>query len=288
MNGNEEFTAEKLKKVISDAYEELPRNQKKIADFILNAINEAAFLSVVEMGERCDVSKATVVRFAQRIGFDGFIEFKNALQAAVHKKYSYMDRFPLIAEADKDTLYKVARQDVENINQTMESIKLHEFERIINRLRESDTIYTFGKGISALMATILAYSLNQVAVKAQTVVSDHLTFEEQLMFIDSKDTLVFFSFPPYSKETINAAKLANDRKISVVSITDSQTSPISSYSAHAIIVKSENLLFTNSFAAISVVINAITTELSVRDKKKTLRFIKEINEMMNKGGHFEV
>lgn len=288
MTNNPESTFEALEKVIFDTYKGLPKNQKLIADFILKSPNEAAFLSVIEIGDKCGVSKATVVRFAQSIGFNGFLEFRNALQSAVHKKYTYMDRLPSLSESDKDTIFEVAKQDVENINQTIEAIHPAEFNQIINLIRNAKCINTYGLGISALMADILAYSLNQVAVKAQSTASAHLTFEEQLMFMGSDDLLVVFSFPPYSKGTIEAARLAFEKKVPVVAITDSPNSPAARFAVNKLIVKSENLLFTNSFAAISVIINAITTEISVRDKVKTLRFIKQINGMLNKGGHFEL
>lgn len=287
MTGSSSFTIDTFDSLIKEAYKGLPANQKKVAQFIQSDMNEAAFLSVVELGEKCGVSKATVVRFAQRIGFEGYYEFRNALQAAVQKKYSYMDRFPLNTESDKDTFTNVARQDVDNINLTMESIRISDFNEVIDKLCDAKNIYTFGKGISGLMAKILAYSLSQIAVKSLAAISDHLTFEEQLMFIDSKDVLVFFSFPPYSKETISAAKLAHEKKIPVIALTDNSTSPICEYSDKALYIKSENLLFTNSFAAISVVINAITTEISVRNKKSTLKFISQVNDLMHKGGHFE-
>lgn len=287
MTGSNSFSIDTFDSLIKEAYKGLTANQKKVAQFVQSDMNEAAFLSVVELGNKCGVSKATVVRFAQRIGFDGYYEFRNALQAAVQKKYSYMERFPLVAESDKDTFIKVARQDVENINQTMESIRISDFNDVIDTLSKARNINTFGKGISGLMAKILAYSLSQVAIKSRAVISDHLTFEEELMFIDHNDALVFFSFPPYSKESIAAAKLAHEKNIPVISLTDTSTSPICEYSNKALYIKSENLLFTNSFAAISVVINAITTEISIRNKKGTLQFISKVNDLMHKGGHFE-
>ena len=288
MNGEQNQLAQSIEKRIVKAYPELPKNQKKIADYITNAINEAAFLSVVELAERCGVSKATVVRFTRSVGFNGFIDFKNALQTAVHQKYTYMDKLPEVVASDKDTLYKVARQDVENINQTMEAIKLVDFEQIIEKIKKSGTVYTYGAGISALMARILAYSLSQVSVKSECAVSDHLTFEEMLMYVNKNDLLITFSFPPYSKSTIQAAQLAHEKGISVVALTDDSKSPINKYADNRLLIKSENLLFTNSFAAISVVINALTTELSVRDKKTTLEFINHVNQLMNRSGHFEL
>jgi len=267
------MTTERIEALIISKYKGLSRNQRKVADYILNNMNESAFLSVIDIGDKCGASKATVVRFAQSIGFEGFIEFRNVLHAAVQTKFSYMERFPLLADSDKETIYEVAQQEVKNINQTMESLSLESFNAIIDLFQKSNCIYTYGHGISALMSQVLAYSLNQVSVQARSMVSSHLSFEEQVMFLGPKDTLVLFSFPPYSKSTLDAARLAAEKGAKVVAITDARSAPIVPLTNINLFVQSENMLFTNSFAAISVTINAITTELSVRNKEKTLKFI---------------
>jgi hypothetical protein len=46
------------------------------------------------------------------------------------------------------------------------------------------------------------------------------------------------------------------------------------------------MLFTNSFSAISVVINAIATEVAVRNKSKALRMAKQIDTMLRDTGHY--
>jgi len=283
-----EMTTERIEALIISKYKGLSRNQRKVADYILNNMNESAFLSVIDIGDKCGASKATVVRFAQSIGFEGFIEFRNVLHAAVQTKFSYMERFPLLADSDKETIYEVAQQEVKNINQTMESLSLESFNAIIDLFQKSNCIYTYGHGISALMSQVLAYSLNQVSVQARSMVSSHLSFEEQVMFLGPKDTLVLFSFPPYSKSTLDAARLAAEKGAKVVAITDARSAPIVPLTNINLFVQSENMLFTNSFAAISVTINAITTELSVRNKEKTLKFIKEVNDLMTNAKHFQL
>ena len=283
-----EMTTERIEALIISKYKGLSRNQRKVADYILNNMNESAFLSVIDIGDKCGASKATVVRFAQSIGFEGFIEFRNELHAAVQTKFSYMERFPLLADSDKETIYEVAQQEVKNINQTMESLSLESFNAIIDLFQKSNCIYTYGHGISALMSQVLAYSLNQVSVQARSMVSSHLSFEEQVMFLGPKDTLVLFSFPPYSKSTLDAARLAAEKGAKVVAITDARSAPIVPLTNINLSVQSENMLFTNSFAAISVTINAITTELSVRNKEKTLKFIKEVNDLMTNAKHFQL
>lgn len=285
--GHHPESTERLKRRISAEYESLPKNQKAVADFLVRSMQEAAFLSVVEIGERSGVSKATVVRFAQRLGFEGFISFRNALQAAVQQRYSDIQRFELLPQKNGQTIHEVALQDVQNINQTIEQLSREQFGAIVSMLREAHTIYTFGLGISSLMARIMAYSLNQVAQPASVIADAELSFEEQLSFIDESDVLVCLSFPPYSARTLEVARQARKHGMKVAGITDTHTAPITEHSAHYLCVKSENLLFTNSIAAISMVVNALITEMALQDKKAALRHIHELHRRMEDGGHFE-
>ncbi|AXJ01392.1 transcriptional regulator, RpiR family [Cyclonatronum proteinivorum] len=286
MNTVKEYTAEAFVRMIASEYEQLPKNQRAVADYVVKNLNEAAFLSVVEIGERSGVSKATVVRFAQRLGFDGFMLFRNALQASVQKRYSETDRFKLIRHAAGKSVFQVAQQDVSNINKTIENLDLEAFNKVADLIAGCRSVSSYGLGVSALVAQLAAYSLCQVAIRAQSVVSGHLSFEEQLLFLGDEDVLLCFSFPPYSARTIEIAAMANQKGVKVVGITDLPTAPVAEYSDHVLAVESENLLFTNSIAALSVVVNALVTEIAVRNEDKALNYIEEVSQLMKQNGHF--
>ena len=88
--------------------------------------------------------------------------------------------------------------------------------------------------------------------------------------------LIAFSFPPYSRETVEAVKAAASRKIRVVGITDRLTSPVSYSAVFVLPIRSTNMIFTNSISAISVVINALVTEIALKNRSQALRLQKEI------------
>ena len=69
-------------------------------------------------------------------------------------------------------------------------------------------------------------------------------------------------------------------------MTDRVTSPVSLYAERVIPVVSQNMLFTNSFSAISVIINALTTEIALRNKKKALKNLKESEKLLERTGHY--
>jgi DNA-binding MurR/RpiR family transcriptional regulator len=155
--------------------------------------------------------------------------------------------------------------------------------RLLGRAR---SVHTMGLGISALLAQVMAYSLRQVAVSATAFAHDETTFIEQLPFVGKRDVLVAFSFPPYSRETVDVVRLAAKRGVAVIGITDRETSPISFACRHVLPIRSSNMLFTNSISAISVVVNALVTEVALHRRSRALTLQREIDRQLRRSGHF--
>jgi DNA-binding MurR/RpiR family transcriptional regulator len=143
-----------------------------------------------------------------------------------------------------------------------------------------------GIGISSLLAEVLAYELNQVGLSAQPLTSGRMRFVEHLAMAIRDDVVVAFSFPPYSRETIDAARYARKRGCPVVAITDKLTSPISFHSTQVLAVQTENMLHTNSISAISVVINALVTEIAVKNKPAASTMFRESTSILEQTGEY--
>ncbi len=192
--------------------------------------------------------------------------------------------FPAIKvdELKEHTLVAIANQDIKNINETLQLINKEKFDAVIDLILRSDRVFTMGLGISYLLSQILSYQLNQVGIDSHFLRNDSSSFFDQILFLTNKDLLIAFSFSPYSVETIEAAKFAKDRKIKVVGITNKSSAPLTFHSTYSLIVKSENMLFTNSFSAISVLINAIATECAKKDKKRAEKILNEFNLIIEK------
>lgn len=270
-----------IKDKIKSKYDSLPKNHRKIADYFINNFDKIPFLNVQELSESIGASVASIVRFAQRSGYKGFSELRDAITDSLQKGMNNSEIFPLLAKHKmaNDLLTEVANLDIKNINDTLNRIDRKSFNYVINRLSSAETVLTGGLGISYLLAEILAYQLTQVGIKSAVLLHTHTLFHEQILFLTPKDLLVLFSFPPYSKETVEVAKFANDRKINVIAVTNVPASPITQYSKANLIVESGNMLFTNSFAAISVLINAIATSCAVKDKTRAKEILRETEEI---------
>lgn len=262
-------------------YQDLRRNHKNIADFFIENFDRVPFLTVQDVSKASKTSVASVIRFTQRVGFTGFSEMQNEIARTLQTHLQNKDIFQLISndKLKEDILTSVANQDISNINETVGINDRENFHKAVELILESDRVYTAGLGISSLLAQILSYQLNQVSVDSHALVNNSLTFLEQLLFLTKHDLLIVFSFPPYSKETIDAAKFAAGKGIKTIAITNKQSAPVTLYSDIQLIVKSENMLFTNSFSAISVIINALATECAFRNRSKANKMVKELNKI---------
>ena len=271
-----------IKEQITSKYNSLPKNQKKIADYFINNFDKIPFENVQDLSIATGSSVASIVRFSQRAGFKGFSELRDSITGSLQKELTNKQIFPLFEKrrVEEDLLTEVANLDIKNINDTLNLIERSTFNYVIDRISKSERVFTAGLGISYLLSEILAYQLTQVGISSSVLQHSHTLFNEHILFLNSRDLLVVFSFPPYSKETIEAAEYASKRKIDVISITNKHASPVTFFTKANLIVKSENMLYTNSFAAISVLINAIATACAVKDKQRAKKVLKESEEIM--------
>lgn len=270
-----------IQEKIRKNYTKLPANQKKIADYFAGNFDLIPFLTVQEIAGKIASSDASIVRFAQRIGFEGFKELQEEIGKTLQNRLQHVDLFsvPASASMHNDVLTTVAHQDVKNINDTLALIERDRFEKAVELILGARHVHTAGLGISYLLAEMLSYQLTQVGVPSAALRQGSTIFAEQVLFFQPNDILIGFSFPPYSIETIETARVAHERGIKVISITNKVNAPITFSSEISLLVKSENMLFTNSFAAISVLINALSTQCALKDKSRAERMVRDLNDL---------
>ena len=90
-------------KLIQEVYSNLSENQLIVADYIMNNTEKVMFMNVQEIAKQTNVSVASIVRFSQRIGFDGFTHLSNNLAEDFQNQIANNSIFPLIENLDDDT-----------------------------------------------------------------------------------------------------------------------------------------------------------------------------------------
>lgn len=278
-----------LEELIYSIVHSLPPNQKKVADFFLENIDLVALLPIKDIALKANVSEASIVRFAQSLGYKGFKELKAVLSTTLKNKLSPTEYYQFaVTEKEKtpDIITLVANNVITNINDTLKSINYHEFSNVVDSIMKARQIYCLGLEISYQFASMLTFLLRLYGYDAHTLSLNFLHYQEQIAFLTEDDLLVAFSFSPYSRPTIEAVSYASERKIPVIAFTDKKIAPVNKYSTHCLQIKTDNIMFTNSLGAVAVVINAIITELNLQDKERTLHALEIIEKNINDSRYF--
>lgn len=253
-------------KRIEECVPSFSKGQKKIADFIINQYNKAVFMTAAKIAEETGVSESTVVRFANAMGFEGFPEFQQALQDSVKGKLTALQRFEQALES-RDILSLVMNSDISMLKATYEQLDKGMFEKAVNAISKAKKIYIIGVRSSSAIASFLGFYLNllfdDVRVVSTTSVSEVF---EQIMRIGEEDVLIGVSFPRYSNRTVKALQYAKANNATVISVTDSNVSPLVEYSDVSLLAESGMVSFVDSLVAPLSIINALIVSLGMNKK----------------------
>ena len=78
--------------LIHENMDTFSKGQKRIANYILESYDKAAFMTASKLGKRVNVSESTVVRFAAELGYDGYPSMQRSLQKMIRNRLTSVQR----------------------------------------------------------------------------------------------------------------------------------------------------------------------------------------------------
>jgi len=271
-----------LKNRIKYKIPNLTESQKVIANYIVENPQKFALCSVRELEKELKISKSTIVRLAQALGYNGFSELKSGFVQRIRNNSGPIYRYKaFLSEPHKklNFIKLIADESINNIHKTLHLIDKAQYKKAINLLKNANHVYTIGMGISSSLAEIATYLFTRVSINSNFMTHGALKFTEQIINISKDDVIFTFSFPPCSKETIEAARYAQERAIKVISVTDKVTNEIVQYSDVVLQIFVESITISNSIMSALVLLYSIIAQLGDELKYKTLRTIKGIEHV---------
>ena len=259
--------------MIEEGMPTFSKGQKRIANYILEHYDKAAYMTASKLGTLVGVSESTVVRFAIELGFEGYPEMQKSLQELIRMKLTSVQRVEvtnsLIGEGD--VLEKILMSDAEKIRRTLEEVDREAFEAAVDKIVAAERIYIIGVRSSSSLAGFLNFNFRMIFdnVKFVQTTSGSEMFE-QIMSINEKDVMIAISFPRYSKRIVNAVEYAHNAGADVISLTDSHQSPIAAVADQLLLARSDLVSFVDSLVAPLSIINAIIVAVS-RKKMDDIR-----------------
>lgn len=266
------------------------KGQRRIAAYILESYDKAAFQTAGTLGKTVNVSESTVVRFAAELGFDGYPAMQKALQEVVLNRLTTVQRIEVATErmGEQDVVTTILQSDIEKLRTTLENIDREAFDGAVNALLNARRIYILGVRSSAALASFLGYYLNYMFDDVRIVsASSESEMFERIVRVAPQDAVVGISFPRYSTATCKAMQYCASAGAQMIALTDTETAPIAQSADYLLTAKCDMVSLVDSLVAPMSLINALIVAVAARRRQEATETFKHLETVWDRYGVYE-
>ncbi|MFI8091204.1 MurR/RpiR family transcriptional regulator [Streptomyces sp. NPDC086080] len=246
----------------------LSPGQRRIAQYLIEHIAEAAFLSITDLAERVGVSQPSVTRFASAVGFSGYPALREKLQSITLGARSGGPA----EETGGNELQAAVDAEIENLENLRRD--LADADRVIEmgrRLSASTPLTVLGLRISVSLAEYFAYAARRIHPDVRLVTrGGSVAYDALLQSREAGGTWVLaFSMPRHAQETLTAVRVARSAGLKVALITDLALGPVVDEADVTFATGTGSRLVFDSYAASGVMCAALLQAMTDADPERT-------------------
>jgi DNA-binding MurR/RpiR family transcriptional regulator len=208
---------------------QMSKSFTRLADYILDSYIQAALMTATELAHQVDVDAATVVRFAQRLGYSGFPDLQDEIKERV--KRELLIRPEEAAEADSITgvVSESMMQAREAVEQASVLLDVKAISQIADKIGDARRIIIIPDGLGQIAAYNLINLLEQggfLVSVAQSGVSDLARTVSSASTDDLILAIDIAGDAPYIARTLNEANAAGIPTAAIVGAASHQTASV--------------------------------------------------------------
>ncbi|TGN79291.1 MurR/RpiR family transcriptional regulator [Streptomyces bauhiniae] len=245
----------------------LSPGQRRVAQYLIEHLTEAAFLSITELADRAGVSQPSVTRFASAVGFSGYPALRERLQSIA------LGALAGPGEEDRaNELQAAVDAEIQNLEHLRRD--LADPDRVIRVGRElsrSTPLTVLGLRISGSLAEYFGYAARRIhpdvrlVTRGGSVASDAL-----LQSREAGGTWVLaFAMPRHAQETLAALRVAREAGLKVALVTDLALGPLAEEADVTFATGTGSRLVFDSYAAPGLLAAALLQAMTDADPERT-------------------
>lgn len=274
--------------IINEKYDSFSKMHKKLADYVLENSDKAILMPISELADESGVSEATIVRFTYRLGYTGYREFQRALLDSIKYTLTTLQRLDVSRElGENELIHSQVNSDVHDINTTFTNMDPAIIMNAAKEIDRSKKVFILGLRTSNILTQYLAHYLRMMTFDVILVEGTFMEPYEYLVNMTSEDILICISLPRYSQRTIQSVKLIHNKGYRIISLTDSESSPIFNYSSISLIARCSMNSFFDSMVSPLVIINTLLLSISATTSRDVEKSFKELEEFWEKSSTYE-
>lgn len=275
---------------LKEFQESFTKNEKKISHYLLENIDEIKILNTYDLAVKCDVSQASVVRFAKKLGFKGFPEFKIALAGDLAMKNNEKEIQIIydeirVEDSTEILAKKVVYENIKSVKDTYKVLNFNEIEKAVEAIENTDRIFLLGAGFSGIIARDFQYKLWELGKNVIFETDQHIQLTNASTAQEG-DVVFVISYSGQTLDIYQSLLEFKKKGVKVITLTKVAINPIKDIGDISLstIVEKSNLRSTSlsSRMAQLTVIDILYVKLIQRDREKANRLIGDAVESVKK------
>ena len=246
-------------------YGQFSPGYRRIADYLLNHYQDAAFMTAAEIARIVDVDTALVVRFAQRLGYPGFPELINEVQEEVKRDLRAVYEPPEGDNSPAQVYRRNLMQDRNNLDFSLLHFEAETVECVVKVLKEAKRIFIAGEGNLTYLCEAFAARLVGLGYAAYPVSQDLAGQAAMSVTLGQDDAVLCIGMTTMTPGIAVMLKVARDMSAKTVAIAGSATNSIASVAQYVLYAPVATVGLLPSWSAAAATLHALSQALALAD-----------------------
>ncbi|MEM7654146.1 MAG: MurR/RpiR family transcriptional regulator [Pseudomonadota bacterium] len=259
-----------MQNVIDTINQTLPTlgpQMRQAAAAILDDPSAVAVESMRTMAARAEVSPPTMLRLAQRVGFESYEAFRDVFKNSVAPT-GYGDRATALQEtAGTDgvpgLITETARVAIRGIEKFSQRSFARDIERVAQLIIGARRTLVIASGASFGQAVSFQYVCQMAIPGVELINRLGMRPLDGLASATSDDLVLAIATHPYASQTVETVAHAHACSVPIAAITDKHASPIATKAAASIIIDTENPHYFPSMIKLSATLEVLSAAIVV-------------------------
>lgn len=269
----------------------LSKTDRVIAEYILEHLSTVGFQTSTTLAQDIGVSDTSIIRFIRKLGFKGYADFRQEMNARIARQYSEAQKelspgqkYVMTREAlNQDSLIQDAGSStIENLQKSYAKLDAATISQIADIILSSNRKYVAAFRGTACCAHYMVSKLVYLTSNVISLTHADASSVEKILDITADDCLILYSFPRYSEIHYILMDIARERGAKIVLITDQFTSPLANKADIVITAHVLGIGFTNSYVVPISLSEMILLAISSREDDTRNQRIQKLDEVIGK------
>jgi DNA-binding MurR/RpiR family transcriptional regulator len=249
----------------------LAPSERDVARFFADHCDEVLFMSAAEIGVAVGAGRATVVRTAQRLGYDGLPELKRELRDSLRSRATPTQRLGHSLDDLKhgeSVLDHVLSFQVTTLNDARTSLAREEFARAVALLAKAKRVLIYAPRPHEGLAEYFARVLRRLGKRVLFVRA--AGDAEELLELDAGDVLVMVAYQRAERRLREILEMVREAGASSILVTDTLALAMKGRYTVALSARRGSILEYPTVVVIIAVLEALLIGLSAHDRANVI------------------